>query len=40
VALVVIRRWGGWYSLKVMLDVYAAVLPDDDAIAIERLEVG
>jgi integrase len=36
--LKMIQRWGGWHSLKVMLDVYAAALPDDDAIAIDRLE--
>lgn len=27
--LKMIQKMGGWKSLKVMLDVYAAVLPDD-----------
>lgn len=37
-SLPLIQKWGGGSSLKVMLDVYAAVLPDDEDRAIELLE--
>lgn len=33
-----IQRFGGWASLKVMLDVYAGVLPDDDDVAMRVIE--
>lgn len=38
VPLKLCQRMGGWHSLKVMLDVYAAVLPDDIDVAIAALE--
>jgi integrase len=36
VDLKLIQAWGGWYSLKVMLDTYAALLPgaEEDSIAL------
>lgn len=36
VDLKLIQGWGGWYSLKVMLDTYAALLPgaEEDSIAL------
>jgi integrase len=36
VDLKLIQAWGGWYSLKVMLDTYAALLPgaEEDSIAV------
>jgi integrase len=36
VDLKVIQAWGGWHSLKVMLDTYAALLPgaEEDSIAL------
>lgn len=36
IALPMIQKMGGWKSLKVMLDTYAAVLPDDEDL-VERL---
>ena len=36
VDLKLIQTWGGWHSLKVMLDTYAALLPgaEEDSIAL------
>ena len=33
-----IQRFGGWESLKVMLDTYAAVMPDDLEEAIPLID--
>ena len=38
VDLKLIQAWGGWYSLKVMLDTYAALLPGAEEDSIVRLE--
>ena len=38
VPLKLAQAWGGWQSVKVMLDVYAAVLPDDTEYALQLLE--
>lgn len=38
VDLKLIQRWGGWHSLKVMLDTYAALLPDAEQNAVVLLE--
>lgn len=35
-----IQQMGGWASLRVMLDTYAAVLPDDDDLVVAGLETG
>lgn len=38
VPLKMIQQMGGWASLRVMLDTYAAVLPDDDDRVVAALE--
>lgn len=38
VRLKIIQQWGGWHSLKVMLDTYAAVIPDDHADAMHQVD--
>ena len=36
--LKLIQIWGGWYSLKVMLDTYAALLPGVQQESVDLLE--
>ena len=40
VDLKLIQAWGGWHSLKVMLDTYAALLPGAEEDSIALLEGG
>ena len=38
VSLPLARRWGGWASTSVLLDVSAGVMPSEDADALDRVE--